>query len=61
VKKIVTENGKATGVLLTDGSTRNGDIIISAADGHSTVLTGLTEIRRSEDPEVYDKLKPFPP
>ena len=61
VKKILTENGKATGVLLADGTTHHGDIIISAADGHATIFDWLDGKYGGERiRKVYEKLTPFP-
>lgn len=37
VEKIIVEENKAIGVILTDGSKHLGDIIVSAADGHQTI------------------------
>jgi len=41
VKKIIVSGKKATGVLLENGETINADIVISAADGHSTLFNML--------------------
>lgn len=38
VEKIITEDGKATGVLLSDGSFHAAGRVISAADGHATLF-----------------------
>lgn len=37
VTEVLVNNGRATGVLLEDGSEVTGDIVVSAADLHSTV------------------------
>jgi len=41
VQKVLVENGMATGVRLIDGSEHRADVVISAADGYSTVYTML--------------------
>ena len=41
VSKILVENGKAVGIQLTDGIEHRGDVVISAADGHTTVFDML--------------------
>jgi phytoene desaturase len=37
VQKILVENGRATGIQLADGSKRQADWVISAADGYATL------------------------
>jgi phytoene dehydrogenase-like protein len=41
IVKIVVENDKAVGVRLADGTEHRGDIVISAADGHTTIFDML--------------------
>ena len=41
VEKIIVENNMAKGVLLTDGSKKTADFVISAADGYSTIFNML--------------------
>ena len=41
IKKIIVENDVANGVLLEDGSEHFADLVISAADGHSTIFEML--------------------
>ena len=41
VTGIIIENNKATGVRLADGTEHRGDIVISAADGHTTIFDWL--------------------
>jgi phytoene dehydrogenase-like protein len=41
VVKIVVENDKAVGVRLADGTEQRSDIVISAADGHTTIFDML--------------------
>ncbi len=62
VEKIIVENNHAVGVRLTDGSEYRSDIVISAADGYSTIFNMLDgkyiddNIRR-----YYDDLPIFQP
>lgn len=39
--RIITEKGRATGVALESGSTERADVVISAADGYSTIFRML--------------------
>jgi len=41
VKKILTENGRAIGIRLADGTEHRADYIVSAADGHGTIFDML--------------------
>lgn len=41
VNKILVENDTACGIRLEDGTEYRGDIVISAADGHSTIFSML--------------------
>jgi phytoene dehydrogenase-like protein len=41
VNKILVKNDKAIGVQLADGTEHRGDIVISAADGHTTIFDML--------------------
>lgn len=41
IKKILVENNKAVGILLEDGREVKADIVISAADGYSTIFQML--------------------
>lgn len=41
VVKILIEDGRVIGVRLADGSEQRGDVVVSAADGHSTVFDML--------------------
>ena len=41
IKKILVENNKAVGILLEDGREIKADIVISAADGYSTIFKML--------------------
>jgi len=62
VTKIIVENDKAVGIALSDGSERRGDVVISAADGHTTIFDWL-EGKYIDDKikGYYKNLKPFPP
>jgi phytoene dehydrogenase-like protein len=62
VAKILTENDRAVGVRLEDGSEHRADYVISAADGHATIFDMLEG--RYVDATIrgyYEKLLPFPP
>jgi phytoene dehydrogenase-like protein len=62
VDKILVKNDKAVGVRLADGTEHRGDIIISAADGHTTVFDMLDG--RYVDERIrgyYDNPRLFPP
>jgi phytoene dehydrogenase-like protein len=62
VNKIIVENGQAVGIQLTDGTEHRSDIIISAADGHSTIFNMLEGKFLDEKIKgYYDKLPLFPP
>ena len=41
VARILVENGRAVGVRLTDGTEHKSDVVISAADGHTTIFDML--------------------
>jgi phytoene dehydrogenase-like protein len=62
VDKIITENGRAAGIRLADGTEHRSKIVISAADGYNTIFNMLDgkyadeKIRNS-----YDKWLLFPP
>jgi phytoene dehydrogenase-like protein len=62
ITRIVTEKNSAVGIELEDGSVLKADIIISAADGYSTIFEWLGG--RYVNPaikNIYDTYKPFPP
>ncbi|MCJ7703016.1 MAG: FAD-dependent oxidoreductase, partial [Anaerolineales bacterium] len=62
VAEILVENDQAVGVRLRDGSTHRSDIVISAADGHTTIFDMLGG--RYIDAEIrgyYTDLPLFPP
>ncbi len=62
VAKIVTENNRAVGIRLEDGTEHRADYVVSAADGHATIFDML-EGRYVDDTirGYYEKLIPFPP
>lgn len=62
VPKILVENNQAVGIRLADGREHRGDIIISAADGHTTIFDML-EGRYIDDKirGYYDKMPIFRP
>lgn len=41
VEKIIVEDGRATGILLADGTEVKGDYIVSAMDGYTTIYSML--------------------
>lgn len=62
VVKIVVENDKAVGIRLADGTEHRGDIIISAADGRTTIFDMLDG--KYIDDKIrgyYDQPLLFPP
>ena len=62
VSKILVENDRAVGVRLVDGTEYRSDIVISAADGHTTIFDML-EGKYVDDKirGYYDSLPVFPP
>jgi len=62
VNKILTKENRAKGIQLDDGSEITGDIVISAADGYSTIYKWLEGKYIDEKLDrKYKTLKPFPP
>lgn len=62
VEKILVENDKAVGVRLTDGTEHRADVVISAADGHSTIFDMLDAKYIDEKVRgYYDTLPLRPP
>ena len=62
VEKILTENGKAVGIRLVDGTEHQGDVVVSAADGHATIFDMLGS--KYIDDAIrgyYDNLTLYPP
>jgi phytoene dehydrogenase-like protein len=62
VTGILVENDRAVGVRLADGSEHRSDIIISAADGRTTIFDMLEGKYINEEIRgYYDKLPIYPP
>ena len=62
VGKILTENDRAAGIVLADGSEKRADMIISAADGHATIFDMLDgKYLSGKVRNHYEHLDPFPP
>jgi len=62
VAKVLVANDQAVGIRLADGTEHHGDVVISAADGHTTIFDMLDE--RYIDDKIrgyYDELPLFPP
>jgi phytoene dehydrogenase-like protein len=61
VEKVLTENNKATGIKLSDGSVFNASRIVSAADGYNTIYKMLDD-KYADDKthEPYEKWPTFP-
>lgn len=61
VEKILIEDGRAVGIQFADGTRQMGDIVLSAADGHTTLYKLLGEKYISDAARVrYESWKPFP-
>jgi len=62
VVEILTNEGKATGIVLENGTQYTADRVVSAADGYSTLFNMLDEKYVDEKSrEPYEKWLPFPP
>ncbi|UCH88929.1 MAG: NAD(P)/FAD-dependent oxidoreductase [Thermoplasmata archaeon] len=62
VERILVENDRAVGVQLTDGSEHRADIVISAADGHTTIFKMLDgKYINKKIQGYYDNLPLFAP
>ena len=62
VVKILVENNRAVGVRLADGSEHRSDIVVSAADGHTTIFDMLEgKYVNEEIRDHYDQLPLIPP
>ncbi len=59
VSKIIVKDGKAVGVKLEDGSKHYADLVVSAADGHSTIFDLLEGKYTNNLIESY--YKSYPP
>jgi phytoene dehydrogenase-like protein len=62
VAKVLTENGRAVGIRLEDGTEYPADYVVSAADGHATIFD-LLDGRYTDETirGYYEKLIPFQP
>ena len=60
VEKILVENGRAVGVRFEDGSEERADVVVSAADGYTTIFK-LLEGKFTDEKirERYEHWKPF--
>jgi phytoene dehydrogenase-like protein len=62
VVKILVENDRAVGVLLADGSEHRADVVVSAADGRTTIFKMLEgKYINKKVQGYYDKLSLFAP
>ncbi len=62
VTKILVENDQAVGLRLADGAEYRSDIVISAADGHTTIFNMLDgKYINDEIQGYYDQFPIFPP
>lgn len=53
IQRILVENGQAVGVRLADGTEQRADIVISAADGHTTIFDMLEGKYANEEIRQY--------
>jgi len=61
VKKIIIKDNAAKGIQLENGEAHDADIVISAADGYSTIFEMLEEkYANKKILHYYEKFKPFP-
>jgi len=61
-KKIIVENNQASGIVLNDGTEHRADIVISAADGHSTIFDMLDGLYINDKiRNYYDNWRLFSP
>jgi len=62
VEKIIVEDDRAVGVVLADGTTHRADVVVSAADGRSTIFDLLGgKYVDGKTKKRYDTWKPFDP
>jgi phytoene dehydrogenase-like protein len=62
IEKILVEDDVAVGIRLDDGTEKRGDIVLSAADGYTTIFKWLDG--RYVDDTIrghYETLEPYPP
>ncbi len=62
VREIIVEGGRAAGIRTADGSEHRADVIVSAADGHTTIFEMLHG-KYADDKirDNYESLPLFPP
>lgn len=62
VDRIIVEDNKAVGIVLTDGTEHRADVVVSAADGRSTIFELLGGQYIDEKiKKRYDTWKPYDP
>jgi phytoene dehydrogenase-like protein len=62
VTEVLVENDRAAGVRLEDGAVIHSDLVLSAADGFSTIFRWLpAKYSDSGIQDLYHDLTPFPP
>lgn len=62
VARVLVEDERSVGIRLTDGTEHRGDIVISAADGRTTIFDMLEgKYINDKIQGYYDKLPLFPP
>lgn len=62
VKKIIVENDSAVGIILSDDTEVRGDVVISAADGYTTIFNWLEgKYINDKIQKHYKELETFPP
>ena len=60
VEKILVEDGRAVGVRFVDGSEQRADVVVSGADGYTTIFKLLEgKFTDKEIHERYDSWEPF--
>ncbi len=61
VKRIIVQDGRATGVELQSGERIDADLVVSAADGYATLFDMLGEQYLDGETKMrFKSLKPFP-
>lgn len=58
VRKIIVENNQAVGVHLADGTEHRADVVVSAADGYSTIFNMLDG--RYADKKIEERYRRWP-
>lgn len=62
VEKILVEDDTAVGIRFADGTEKRADIVLSAADGHTTIFEWLDGKYINDTIKgFYETLEPFPP